>query len=281
LHAGSGGNLTFDNGASDAVYMVRRAPTSNTPSEVAQLRGGIDSDLVLNSNLVVDAFLKRGYGTLSIAGITGSGIPATTVSNFINGDLSGSGALTMRVAMLTSSNQATTDAFYSIEGGSGPNTHSGGTVFEKLTPKLGNGANITTDVQSVYRLNKQHATGIGNTTVGAGAILLINKVELDGGAISDATSISLGMAGSLRGMLAIVAGHNETVSGLFLDGVPQAPGTYGAMGSGATNIIDDWFVTSIDKVGSGYTGILTVVPEPGSALLCLLGFGLAIRRRRA
>lgn len=278
FHPGSGGSLTFDNGASDAIYMIRRDPLSNNASDVAQLRGGIDVNLLLNSNLVFDAFVKRGYGTLSIAGV--SGVPSTTISNFINSDISGSGMLTMRVALLTSSGNATTNAFYSIEGGAGPNTHSGGTLFEKLTPTLGNGTSIINDIQSVYRLNKQHATGNGNTTVGAGATVLINNVGLSGGAISDLTTVSLEMLGEARGLLAIAAGHNETVAGLILDGVPQAPGTYGATGSGAAFVMDDWFVTSIFNGGSGYTGVLTVIPEPGTTLLGLVGFALALRRRR-
>lgn len=272
FHPGTGGSLTFDNGANDAVYMIRRDPASNTAASVAQLRGGMDSNMVLNSNLVYDAFLKRGYGT--------SPIGSVTMSNYINGTISGNGSLTLKVAMLTSATNATTNAFYSIEGGTGPNTHLGGTNFQKLTPKLGNGNNITTDVQSVYRLNKQHATGDGDMTVGAGATVLINTVGATGGAINDATTVSLEFNGSTRGLLAIAAGHNETVYDLFLNGVEQVNGTYGATGSGAQFILDDWFVTSIPFVGSGYTGILTVVPEPGATALGLLGSSLLFLRRR-
>jgi hypothetical protein len=274
IHPGTSGSLTFDNGLGTSNYIVRRDASSNAAADLAQLRAGIDSNMVLNSNLVVDVFVKRGYGTSAIGG--------STMSNFINSNISGSGSLTVRAALLTSATNATTNAFYSIEGGSGANTHTGGTIFQKLNPVLGNSSTVTTDVQSVYRLNKQHATGDGATTVGAGAIVMVTSLVATGGAINDATDLYLLFDGVSRGQMAIATGHNETVARLFLDGVAQAAGTYGATGSGATFILDDWFTPAIKAVTGTHLGTLTVlgIPEPGAIALSMLGGLLLFARRR-
>jgi len=67
-------------------------------------------------------------------------------------------------------------------------------------------------------------------------------------------------------------GVNETIGGLYFDGVAQALGTWGATGSGATYTNNDYFRG---------TGVLNVVPEPATmVMLGLGGVGLLIRRRR-
>jgi hypothetical protein len=275
IHPGTGGSLTFDNGLGTSNYIVRRDASSNAAVDLAQLRAGIDVNMVLNSNLVFDVFVKRGYGTSTPTA-------GSTMSNFINSNISGNGSLTVRAALLTTTGNATTNAFYSIEGGSGANTHAGGTIFQKLNPVLGNSSTVTTDVQSVYRLNKQHATGDGATTVGAGAIVMVTSLAATGGAINDTTDLNLLFDGVRRGQMAIATGHNETVARLFLDGVAQAAGTYGATGSGATFILDDWFTPAINAVTGTHLGTLTVlgIPEPGAIALSMLGGLLLFARRR-
>jgi fibronectin-binding autotransporter adhesin len=69
------------------------------------------------------------------------------------------------------------------------------------------------------------------------------------------------------------AGVDDIVGGLVLGGVPQlALGTYGATGSGANFVFDEYF--------SG-TGVVRLVPEPSSLMpLCISVLGFVVRRRR-
>ena len=74
--------------------------------------------------------------------------------------------------------------------------------------------------------------------------------------------------------LELQTGVNEFVSALLLGGVPQAFGTYGSTVSGATFQNDEYF--------SG-PGIVTVVPEPGAAVMLRGGIGtlFGLRRRNS
>lgn len=72
------------------------------------------------------------------------------------------------------------------------------------------------------------------------------------------------------------AGIDEVGGGLVFGGVGQLPGIYGSTASGAAFQNNEYFAGS---------GIVTVVPEPGAAVLLLLGggviFGLHRFRRRS
>ena len=70
---------------------------------------------------------------------------------------------------------------------------------------------------------------------------------------------------------------DETVSGLYFDDVPQALGTWGATGS--TDRFGDLVDHPNDNFFAG-DGVLTVIPEPASALLLIGAPLLALRRRR-
>ena len=88
-------------------------------------------------------------------------------------------------------------------------------------------------------------------TVNAGSAAIAAGVA---NAIADSATLTLLGGGTASiadaGFISLAAGINEQVAALVLGSTPQAAGTYGATGSGATNIFDEYF--------SGL-GIITVV----------------------
>jgi hypothetical protein len=240
LAPGTGSNvaLTWDTGnpATDAVFYVRRGG-ANTK----QLRTAITTHrMVLNSNLLVDVAIDRAYGANADRNSTGT-------NNRIYSDISGAGKLILRASV---SNNATTNMFWSLDGVAG-NTHGGGTEFQKSPA-------VITGSISTYRLNTITATGSGDMTVKAGADVLVASVAGAQGAIQNDTRVLLESETTTYGRLALTAGHTETVGLLAFNGVYQAKGTWGATGSGATNINDNYFATALTNVGTGYTGKISV-----------------------
>jgi autotransporter-associated beta strand protein len=108
----------------------------------------------------------------------------------------------------------------------GANTYSGGTTL--------NGGTLDLETASA-------TLGTGNVLVNGGTLDISSGV-----ANAIANSAQLSIAG---GLVNLGAGINEIIGSLLLGGVPQAAGTYGAVGSGATNQDNTYF--------SG-TGILTI-----------------------
>lgn len=154
----------------------------------------------------------------------------------------------------------------------------------ELTNTNTNTGLLTVDTGTL-NVNGSSATASGgDVTVNTGGIMRI----LSGvtGAIADGASLSLAGGGATgvadQGYLEL--GINETVNKLFLAGVPQLLGTYGATGSGATIIDDEYFS------GSGILNVLNnapgfgsgaAVPEPTTGLLLIMGLAaLATGRRR-
>lgn len=122
-------------------------------------------------------------------------------------------------------------------------------------------------------------TYTGSTSIDAGTLSIANPFLADAADVLLTTGgiFNLGFAGA------------DTINRLFFDGVPQAVGTYGATGSGATFINDTFFtgtgrlnVTSASGSGSGFES--GAVPEPASAAMAIFGMTLLVagkRRRRS
>ena len=151
---------------------------------------------------------------------------------------------------------------------SAANSYTGGTVVDAGTLDV-SGASATLGTADVTVHSANLAFG-GSS----------EKLKIEGGvlnAIADTATLSLagGNAAGVAddGYADLGAGINDTVAALILGGVAQAPGTYGSTSSGATFQSDEFFAG---------TGIITVVPEPGTAamLLCALGMGFGWRRFR-
>jgi hypothetical protein len=110
-------------------------------------------------------------------------------------------------------------------------------------------------------LDKDGAVGTGNMTMTANSVLNIT----DGGATDDRIddSASLYMEKEAidgYSVLTLDTNVDETVGGLYFNNVLQATGTWGATGSGAENIDDNFFTG---------TGVLRVVipPPTGTVLI--------------
>src|SRR4029079_15398385 len=112
---------------------------------------------------------------------------------------------------------------------------------------------------------------LGFSNVGVSGLVGGTALVIQSGvanAISDSAFLSLAGGGSPgvadRGYLELGSGINETVFFLFLNGVPQAPGTYGSTLSSATFKNNEYF--------SGSGMITVLVPEPSTIVLLMLGF---------
>jgi hypothetical protein len=84
--------------------------------------------------------------------------------------------------------------------------------------------------------------GAGNVTVNAGSAAIASGVA---NAIANSATLTLLGGGTANmadaGFINLGAGINEQIAALVLGTTSQAPGTYGATGSGATNILDEYF----------------------------------------
>lgn len=142
--------------------------------------------------------------------------------------------------------------------GAGANTFSGGVTINDGTVSA----------------QKTGALGTGDVTVGETSATTTATLSITTGvtnAIADTAFLSLESSGANFATVSLATGINETVGGLFFNGVAQSAGTWGATGSGATNINNDWF--------SG-TGLITVVPEPSTYVLIVSSvIGMIFLRR--
>ena len=102
----------------------------------------------------------------------------------------------------------------------------------------------------------------GDTVINVGTLSIQNAylADLSDVRMTSGSSFNLDFSGT------------DTVNSLFIDGVAQATGTWGANGSGATN-------QSSLITGSGFLEV-SQIPEPSSLTLLSLSGLLVFRRRR-
>lgn len=204
-------------------------------------------------------------GTGNISVVTGG-----ARGNVNLGNVNSAGTLSFDLA--TTQQMTSPDAVSTVNGVIGSNVTSltkSGAVRLELG---GSGANLYTGGTFVNSgllvATKAGALGTGDVTVAETGVLQLNAA-----AMANDISVYLESGGTFA---ELILNASQTVGALYFNGVAQALGTWGASGSGATNINDDFF--------SG-TGVLTVaaVPEPGTCALMLGGLGMlyVLRRRTA
>lgn len=268
------------NGSTGAVTVSNPANTYNGNTEivVGNLKVGANNALA-QTQVILGNASAQGSAALDLNGFSQTTTAVTTIaSNNIPVRVINSSAtaatLTINAAAATSTagsgatqvvvlGNTGQDNFSLVKTGAGTLTLPTGSTFSGGTTLSGGSISISAS----------GALGVGNVTVANTATSLIVP-GLGVNAVADTATLSLAGGGTPgvadMGFFSLVSGANETVGGLILNGVPQANGTYGPTGSGADNINDEFF--------SG-GGIVTVVPEPASAML-LAWAGLLLFRRR-
>jgi autotransporter-associated beta strand protein len=196
------------------------------------------SIITITNNIVVQA-------TTIIHSQTQNDISQGSIT--LTGNISGASGAQLQFTAPNSNNQIGT---YIIQGAN--NTYAGGTLLR------GGALDVSASLSSSASLGTGNVTIENNTGIGNARSVLILESGLTN-AIANAATLSLAGGGTPgladTGYVDLGAGINETIGGLILGGVAQPAGTYGATGTSATFINDEYFAGS---------GIITVAPSiPG------------------
>ena len=250
---------------------------NGTTANFTNLGTGSISTFAGNDNVTFD---DTGANTTPVTIVAGGVQPnivtinnSTTTYSFSGGDIKGSSLGGGGALFLAGTGPVTIDNNYTAVGPivSNKTTATGTAIFNGVitaaTSLTVNGGAVTLSGANTYTGNNTvnagsltasgaAATfGTGNLTVNAGSAAIAAGVA---NAILNSATLTLlggGAAPNLAdaGFISLAAGINEQVGALVLGSTPQVPGTYGATGSGATNINDEYFTGG---------GIITVV-APG------------------
>ena len=282
--ANSGANGTYNLSGSGVLSCAEFERMGNNGTGTFNQTGGTNT-MAMGVRLADRAGSVGTYnlsgGTLNTTGISGGS--GTSTFNFNGGVLQAGGSTGNLISGLTMANvqaggaKVDTNGFditiaqpLLLGGGltklgagtltlSGTSSYTGGTLLNAGTLAVANGSGL----------------GTGNVTVAAGGLLALDADVV----ITDMKGTTLTLAGltnSQVNLLGAAGTVQDTVGSLVINGIMQANGTYGALGSGATFNLPDFLGTGEILVGT--------VPEPSTwALLCLgsVGLlGLILRRRR-
>ena len=245
-------SLSIGNGTSNIATV-----TVNADAAQFNAAAGYDGVYTVPGTTTAVAVQTSSYTVPSTGSLTAQGIflnGATSTLNFNNGRL-----------VAGSSSTGT------LVSGSGTVNLNG---LAYISPALGNSVisslitgtgGLTKEGSGLLTLSNASNSYQGNTTVSGGTLSLAAAF------LADAASVTLASGAVLD--LSYLA--TDTIGNLILNGVTQAAGTYGTLGSGAQ------FETA-SLSGTGLLNVAAVVPEPQT--MVLLGAGVAVlgflRRRR-
>lgn len=241
---GAGNTITLGQAAGGSATLMSTSATADLANPVV-VAAGSGGTLMLGTASTGSANYT---GTITLNGnLTYNSLSTNANGSAMTGVVSGAGSITKigtGIARLTNSNNSFLGGVFVNEG----------SLIAGGNKSLGTG-DVTLAAGTMLTLNATVTNAISNT-----ATLTLNGAN-------DATAAKLNL-------LATTGVLQETIGSLVLNGVQQPAGTYGATGSGAMNINDNYF--------SG-GGILTVaVPEPSTyALVASAGLVLLALRRRA
>ncbi|MFL6516361.1 MAG: PEP-CTERM sorting domain-containing protein [Chthoniobacterales bacterium] len=189
---------------------------------------------IFNGNFVING--NTGPGTLVVNG-TSNVTMNGTISDGAMGTsvLSHSGANTLTLAHA--------------------NTYSGGTT-------MSNGTTVST---------ANGAFGTGNVSLtGSNVTLTLQGVT---NSIADSATLNIGVLNNSGDVVNLNYSGTETINMLVINGMVQAAGQYGAVGSGAQ-------FENADFAGTGFVNVLAAVPEPATWMLMGVGLLLGAQRLR-
>jgi autotransporter-associated beta strand protein len=210
------------------------------------------------------ALTTGGSGYLDAPVVTfagGTGAAATAVANMID---DGSGNGTLSIASISITNPGDYSVLPTTIGLAGGGNGAVAATLGALASAVNASGGLTKSGPGTLTLTGAN-TYAGHTTVSGGLLSISTAYlhDLSNVLLASGSQMNLNFVGT------------DTINALYLGGVGQAAGTWGATGSGAANINDTYFTG---------TGVLLVsVPEPSS---CLLGLGgvmalLGAGRRRS
>jgi autotransporter-associated beta strand protein len=149
-----------------------------------------------------------------------------------------------------------------IQGG-GAKIDTAGNTVTTAVPLTGAG--------SFTKLGAGEASLNGNNTYSGDTIIQQGTLSFSFASINDVSSVYISTGGFLD---LNTSGQTDVIGNLFLNGVAQAAGVWGALGSGAQ--FESSFIT-----GNGFVSV-AAVPEPGTiGLLVASGLGLVFIRRKS
>ncbi|MBW8782251.1 MAG: autotransporter-associated beta strand repeat-containing protein [Verrucomicrobia bacterium] len=255
----SGGNVTFYSNAGTTVGgtgVVDLMKTTGTGTNTINLNGGtLTANQIKATSATGTRVINFNGGTLKNAGGNSNGLGATFLAS----------------GVATTANVRNGGAIIDTNGNSM-------TIAQALVHSTVGGDNATDGGLTKQGTGTLTLTGTntftGNTTISAGTLTLGSSAA-SATFLADASSLYL-TTGALLNLSFTSNSVMESIAGLYIDGVKQSSGTWGAVGSGAT--FENALITG--------TGLLNVsaIPEPATyaAIFGALAIGMAaLRRRRA